>query len=307
MNIVTVVVTYNRLVLLKQNIEALKKQTHTPTHIVVIDNCSTDGTAEFLHTVEGIHVIRTTRNTGGAGGFFEGLKAAAALQADWIWLMDDDTIPHDDALEKMLPYTHQPQVGFINSKVVWKDGSQHLMNKVVFAHKEQSKNTSFPNEMQHKIIRNGSFVSMLIRGDMPFKIGLPYREFFIWCDDYEYSYRMFSHGFVGIYAEESVVLHATTENYTPALENITAQHAWKLYYEERNGTFIYRKHKNPIVFFFSQLNKIRLQRRLIKKRHLPKDEEHALLHELTRGLWDGIFFHPKIEWIDTENLTKKNK
>ena len=61
------------------------------------------------------------------------------------------------------------------------------------------------------------------------------------------------------------------------------------------------------MFFFSQLNKIRLQRRLIKKRHLPKDEEHALLHELTRGLWDGIFFHPKIEWIDTENLTKKNK
>lgn len=307
MNIVTVVVTYNRLVLLKQNIEALKKQTHTHTHIVVIDNCSTDGTAEFLQTVEGIHVIRTTRNTGGAGGFFEGLKAAAALQADWIWLMDDDTIPHDDALEKMLPYTHQPQVGFINSKVVWKDGSQHLMNKVVFAHKEQSKNTSSPNEMQHKIIRNGSFVSMLIRGDMPFKIGLPYREFFIWCDDYEYSYRMFSHGFIGIYAEESVVLHATTENYTPALENITAQHAWKLYYEERNGTFICRKHKNPIVFFFSQLNKIRLQRRLIKKRHLPKDEEHALLHKLTRGLWDGIFFHPKIEWIDTENLTKKNK
>ena len=99
------------------------------------------------------------------------------------------------------------------------------MNKVVFAHKEQSKNTSSPNEMQHKIIRNGSFVSMLIRGDMPFKIGLPYREFFIWCDDYEYSYRMFSHGFIGIYAEESVGLHATTENYTPALEDITAKSA----------------------------------------------------------------------------------
>ena len=136
MNIVAVVVTYNRLVLLKQNIAALKKQTCLPTHIVVIDNCSTDGTAEFLQTVEGLHVIRTTQNTGGAGGFFEGIKAAVALQADWMWLMDDDTIPHDDALEKMLPYTHQPQVGFINSKVVWKDGSQHLMNRVVFGHQE---------------------------------------------------------------------------------------------------------------------------------------------------------------------------
>ena len=307
MNIVAVVVTYNRLVLLKQNIAALKKQTCLPTHIVVIDNCSTDGTAEFLQTVEGLRVIRTTQNTGGAGGFFEGIKAAVALQADWIWLMDDDTIPHDDTLEKMLPYTHQAQVGFINSKVVWKDGSQHLMNKVVFAHQELPENTSFSHEMQQKIIRNGSFVSMLIRGDMPFKIGLPYREFFIWCDDYEYSYRMFSHGFVGIYAEESVVLHATAENYTPVLKDIRGQHAWKLYYEERNRTFIDRKHKNPVVFFFSQLNKIRLQRRLIKKRHLPQEEERALLHQLTRGLWDGIFFHPKIEWIDADALTQKNK
>lgn len=57
MNIVTVVVTYNRLVLLKQNIEALKKQTHTHTHIVVIDNCSTDGTAEFLQTVDRKSVV----------------------------------------------------------------------------------------------------------------------------------------------------------------------------------------------------------------------------------------------------------
>lgn len=64
MNIVAVVVTYNRLALLKQNIAALKKQTCLPTHIVVIDNCSTDGTAEFLQTAEGLRVIRTTQNIG---------------------------------------------------------------------------------------------------------------------------------------------------------------------------------------------------------------------------------------------------
>ena len=46
--VATVVVTYNRLSYLKNLIESLRQQTYTDNHIIVINNSSTDGTAEWL-------------------------------------------------------------------------------------------------------------------------------------------------------------------------------------------------------------------------------------------------------------------
>lgn len=43
-----VVVTYNRLLLLKENIESLREQTYTDYKIIVVNNGSTDGTEEWL-------------------------------------------------------------------------------------------------------------------------------------------------------------------------------------------------------------------------------------------------------------------
>ena len=47
-NISCVVVTYNRLELLKENIKSLLNQTYAPNKIYIINNCSTDGTAGYL-------------------------------------------------------------------------------------------------------------------------------------------------------------------------------------------------------------------------------------------------------------------
>ena len=74
-----VVVTYNRLNLLKENIQALKAQTFQLHTIFIIDNCSTDGTREFLDSLSNdtqIKVIHLPENKGGAWGFYEGIKQA---------------------------------------------------------------------------------------------------------------------------------------------------------------------------------------------------------------------------------------
>ena len=39
-----VVVTYNRLDLLKECVQAIRKQSYPVSHFFIIDNCSTDGT-----------------------------------------------------------------------------------------------------------------------------------------------------------------------------------------------------------------------------------------------------------------------
>lgn len=65
MNIIAVVVTYNRMELLKRNIRCLQ-QNKPISSIVIVNNGSTDGTTEWLAAQEGLTVINQT-NVGGAG------------------------------------------------------------------------------------------------------------------------------------------------------------------------------------------------------------------------------------------------
>lgn len=72
MKINCVVVTYNRLSLLKECLSALENQTYPIQRIVIVDNCSTDGTSEFLDSLTDTRylIIHSKENIGGAGGFF---------------------------------------------------------------------------------------------------------------------------------------------------------------------------------------------------------------------------------------------
>ena len=101
MKIFAVVVTYNRLALLKKVIDLLKRQTRQLDSIVIVNNGSTDGTKEWLEQEKNITLINQS-NSGGAGGFETGVKYAYENEADWIWMMDDDVFPNIDCLEKLL-------------------------------------------------------------------------------------------------------------------------------------------------------------------------------------------------------------
>jgi GT2 family glycosyltransferase len=94
-----VLVTYNRLPLLRESLTALHQSTIAPATILVVDNQSTDGTSETLaKEFPYVQVIRPPRNVGSAGGYFLGLQWAQQREFDWVWALDDDTIVAADAL-----------------------------------------------------------------------------------------------------------------------------------------------------------------------------------------------------------------
>jgi GT2 family glycosyltransferase len=90
-----IVVTYNRLALLEECIEALMAPTDQSFDILIIDNASTDGTGERMQDYVrngSIRYFNTGENSGGAGGFNYGIRKAYELGYEYFWLMDDDTI-----------------------------------------------------------------------------------------------------------------------------------------------------------------------------------------------------------------------
>jgi GT2 family glycosyltransferase len=90
------IVTYNRSALLSRLLTSIVAMDPKPGHVVVVDNASTDDTADvvesFREQLRPVTLIyrRMDINTGGSGGFSEGMRVAYELGSEWIWLMDDD-------------------------------------------------------------------------------------------------------------------------------------------------------------------------------------------------------------------------
>ena len=87
-NVTAIVVTYNRLPLLKQCLAALRAQTVQGFTVLLVDNASTDGTADYIKTLAmpGLVCRNPGKNLGGAGGFAYGIRAAAELEPNDISL-----------------------------------------------------------------------------------------------------------------------------------------------------------------------------------------------------------------------------
>ena len=77
---VAVVVTYERLPLLREALTAVLAQSRRPDAVVVVDNASSDGTAAAAAAeFPSVDLLRLQVNTGGAGGFSAGLDRAPTL------------------------------------------------------------------------------------------------------------------------------------------------------------------------------------------------------------------------------------
>ena len=182
--IAAVVVTFNRLTLLKECIEGLRNQTHKLDSIIVINNGSTDGTDIWLNEQLDLHVIHQ-ENLGGAGGFARGINEAYERDFEWIWVMDDDGLPNLDCLEKLL-------IEKSNYKVI----APLVINT------EHPKEVSFVNPLnlsdvisvQNKcrvIINWATFLNgILFNRYVIEKVGLPNKDLFIWGDEREYLHRI---------------------------------------------------------------------------------------------------------------------
>lgn len=192
-----VVVTYNRKALLQECVDAILAQSVSVERLILIDNNSTDGTESFLKE-KGyldnpvIEYVKLPENIGGAGGFHEGMKKAREHQPDWVWIMDDDTVPTPTCLEELLHARKaiKGKVSFLASAV---RGMNHeAMNVPKLSRKQFSKYTDWYEYLDQGIaqIVKATFVSLLINIEAINQCGLPWKEFFIWGDDSEYTQRI---------------------------------------------------------------------------------------------------------------------
>ena len=97
-SLTVIVPAYNEAASVGDTIRSLQEQTLLPAEIIVIDDCSTDGTAEAARAM-GVTVIQPPANTGSKAGAQN--FALPQVQTQWVMAIDADTILAPDAIEKL--------------------------------------------------------------------------------------------------------------------------------------------------------------------------------------------------------------
>ena len=241
MNIIAVVVTYNRLSLLKRTVAALRAQTRQLGEIIVVNNGSTDGTGEWLAAQTGLHVVEQG-NEGGSGGFYAGIRKACEHGAEAVWCMDDDVFPQAECLERLLQAkAAYPETGIL--------APRRLQNGKIFCHDFTAYNLTNPFASMYRgklakrsvteptPVAGTAFEGPLIMRPVIDKIGLPNRDLFIFCDDTDYCLRAHLAGFGLLYVPDALMdkeLFFADDTWAEREQ----KKKWKRFYQIRNSTYL---------------------------------------------------------------------
>ncbi|WP_172825495.1 glycosyltransferase [Geobacter sp. DSM 9736] len=113
---------YNKVEYTKQCLQALSLNTdpHPPYELIIVDNASSDGTAEYLRTLSGdVTIVANVKNLGFAKACNQGGRLA---QGRYVVFLNNDTIPHPGWLDALVRGVEQDGADIVGAKLLYPNG-----------------------------------------------------------------------------------------------------------------------------------------------------------------------------------------
>lgn len=252
--------------------------------IVVLDNHSTDGSVEAIQAqFPQVTILAIDENKGYAGNNNVGLKFVQQFEAEWIFVVNEDTIFADHALqEMMIAVANHPEAGIIGPLVYHFDeptiiqsagGKFNTAGDSVHISQNEEDRGQFQKPYPVDWI---SGCAIAIRKEALQQAGLIDERFFYYWEETEWCYRVKSYGWEIFLIPAAKIWHKGVQrNYVPNA-NIT-------YYATRNRLLFYKIHHFPLRIWLS--SGLYFGRTLLSLSVRPK---WRYKHENRDAMWQGI-------------------
>jgi len=301
-------------------VEALLRQTSPVSTIYVIDNASREPSNAAIDDLLGaapavasaasrVVCTRLEANAGCPGGFAVGMRLAVDDGHDWIWLLDDDAIPADDALEKLLPHT---------------DGGLSALaslprlpgGKLIRTHRARCDRAKLypgfsiplPEEEygpgKTPEIDLAAWAGLFVNAEAVKAVGYPMGEIFLTYCDFEYCLRLAAYGPLKLVAD-SLVIHHMDEGYKQRIacrgpfgtkEFTALPHLWRTFFVTRNSIWVGGRYTTRKARHYVTVLRIFLSS--AKKILLYADHKKTRLRLLWAATRDGLLgrFDNSLPW-----------
>jgi len=232
-----VVINFNGWKDTEECLASLERVNYGNTEVILIDNASEKKPPELTDEFSGLKItqIFNEENLGFAGGNNQGIRLALKEGADYVLLLNNDTVVEPDFLKKMVEAAEEeetagivgPLILFDSKKTIWSAGGRIgrcFTRGELIGYKEK-------NEGQYRFVEQVDYISgtcLLIKTEFIRKIGLISEDYFLYYEDTDWCLRAKAVGGRCLLAPQAVIYHKASRS--------TREFSYPyIYYHSRNG------------------------------------------------------------------------
>lgn len=237
-------------------LQSLHKLQYPNFRVVFVDNGSTDGSEDAVRSAfSSVEVIQTGCNLGYAGGNNVGIRYALAHGADYVWLLNNDTVVAERALTHLVDTAlNNLHTAFIGSKIYYHNSPKRIWCVGGSINIEAGGVTDHPgmgqeDAGQFEDVADVGYVSgcsLLASKEAIEDLGVLPEEYFLYFEETDWNVAAQRRGWRTLLAPASHVWHK--------YENAEEYNERFIYYSFRNRIHIVRKYSPRDVFKAVRVN-----------------------------------------------------
>jgi GT2 family glycosyltransferase/protoporphyrinogen oxidase len=243
-----VILTYNHFSDTKECLDSLIMSDYLNMKILVVDNGSSDGTPDLVRQqYPQIQVIENSENLGVPAGYNVGFQYALQENADYILMLNNDTIVSPDMVSQLLNVAGEdPETGIVMPKImyydqkdeVWSSGGRYraFPPAILLTDKANLSND------QIRMIEYAPSCGLLIHRQAFERVGLFDPGYFFFFDDWDFSERVRAYGMHIWYAPHTMMWHKVSRS----VKGSNLSFYWRTFGE--SIARFYRRHGRPVWF-----------------------------------------------------------
>ncbi len=269
-------------------IKSLENINYKNYKIVVVDNNSPDNSYTKLYKEfgEAYIFIKARENGGFAKGNNLGIKYAIDHGADYILLLNNDTLVHKDLIEELLkPFKEEENLGLTTGKIyyeekrdtLWFAGGVFNEKRFYGMHLGQGHKDNGDYDKPGEITFSTGCL-MMIRKEVFYKLGYLPEEYFMYYEDVDFCIKLREAGYRLWYNPRAIIYHKVSAS-TGGEESPFA-----LEWNTRNRIILSKKYKKNLMFFY--ITRVIVVLRCFIKG--DKKKVKAIITGIKRGIREGI-------------------
>jgi GT2 family glycosyltransferase len=244
--VISIILNTNRCEDTLDCLASLEQSTYQNHTEIVLDNASTDGSVDAIRSAfPGVQIVSLEENLGYAGNNNLGIRRALEQGADWVFVLNEDTIQASDCLSNLVEVGQSnPQIGIVGPMVYNFDEPQVIQSAGGLYDKYLSASHIAQNELdtgqfsQPHMVDWISGCAIMVKREVIQDIGKIDERFFYYVEEVEWCLRTVRAGWQIMHVPQAKLWHkGVRRDYQPT-PSVT-------YYATRNRLLMLSKHKAP--------------------------------------------------------------